>query len=47
MRSNLLAAAIAIGLGLAAAAPAHAADDTSAQLEALKAQLAALQAKVH
>ena len=46
MRSNLLAAAIAIGLGLAAAAPAHAADDTSAQLEALKAQLAALQAKV-
>ena len=46
MRSNLLATAIAAGLGLAAIAPAHAADDTAAQLAALKAQLAALQAKV-
>jgi hypothetical protein len=46
MRSNLLATAIAVGLGLAAAAPARAADDTAAQLEALKAQLAALQARV-
>ncbi|GAA5006760.1 carbohydrate porin [Pseudoluteimonas lycopersici] len=46
MRSNLLASAIAVGLGLAAVAPARAADDTAAQLAAMKAQIAALQAQV-
>ncbi|MFT3898395.1 MAG: porin [Thermomonas sp.] len=46
MRSNLLATAIAIGLGLAAVAPAHAADDTTSQLAAMRAQIAVLQAQV-